>query len=197
MTSKTIPYGDREVPIFERPWQAATPSPYKMTYKLKPGEHWAEAPVTHNQFENYVLLDDGQAIPVGAAIARELMSEGAKSAVFTELWHGLVLVGPDLICVSKDHEDFKELLANLKAANGGRFRGLPDVIACFPDSRIAMREAKNLAAKDRLNTPQHEFARAAYRLLGARLDLGVIQWGRIVAQDASPTELFDKVVGEI
>lgn len=186
---KTIIYGDREVPVFERPWRVAVRSPYRKTYKLKPGEHWAEAPVTHNQFENYVLLDDGQTIPVGAAIARELMSEGAKSAVFTELWHGLVLVGPDLICISQDHEDFKELLANLRTANGGRFRGLPDVIACFSDGRIVMREAKNLAAKDRLNAPQHEFARAAYQLLGERLDLGVIQWGNIVAQEVTPTEL--------
>jgi hypothetical protein len=183
ITRKTITYGGREVPVFERSWQASAPLPYKMTYKLKPGEHWNDAPTSHKQFENYVLLNDGQAVPVGIAIARELMEESAKSAVFTELWAGcLVLVGPDLICISADHGDFKELLAKLRDANQSRFGGLPDVIACFPDGRIAMREAKNLAAKDRLNSNQHKFAHAAYQLLGDQLDLAVVEWGRLITK---------------
>lgn len=68
-TPKTITYGDRQVPVLERSWQTAARSPYKMTYKLKPGHHWKDAPVTNGQFENYVLWGDGQVVPIGAAIA--------------------------------------------------------------------------------------------------------------------------------
>jgi hypothetical protein len=57
-----------------------------------------------------------------------------------------------------------------------KFRGLPDAIGIFPDGRVALREAK-LAKKDRLNKNQHAFARAARTILGARLDLAVVEWG--------------------
>src|SRR3972149_8731295 len=98
-TARTIKYGDTEVPVTERFWKAAERLPYRKTYSLKPGQHWKEAAVTSAQWEHYVLLDNGEAVPVGAVIARELLAEGASSAVFTELWGSLVLVGPDLVCV--------------------------------------------------------------------------------------------------
>ena len=58
---------------------------------------------------------------------------------------------------------------------------MPDVIALFPDGRVAMREAK-VRRKDRLSKTQHPFARVARTLLGDRLDLAVIEWGDDLAQ---------------
>lgn len=112
-TVRSIKYGDAEVPVIERYWKTSRRLPYRKTYSLKPGENWREAAVTPRQSETYVLLDDGEAVPVGAVIARELLLEGALSAVFTELWGGLVLVNPDLICVQEDGL-IKELLDQLR-----------------------------------------------------------------------------------
>jgi hypothetical protein len=55
--------------------------------------------------------------------------------------------------------------------------GLPDVIAIFPDGRVATREAKNVATRERLRGNQHVFASATQNLLGNRLDLAVVEWG--------------------
>lgn len=85
--------------------------------------------------------------------------------------------GPDLICLP-DNGPLPTLVAQLRAANRGRLGGLPDVIALFPDGKVALREAKNVAAKDRLGPKQHTFARAAQQLLGPRLDLALVEWGR-------------------
>jgi len=174
-------YGDREVPVIERFWKVAERLPYRKTYRLKPGQHWKEADVTPDQWEYYVLLNDREAVPVGAVITRELLVEGALSAVFTELWGRLVLVSPDLICV-REEGLIKELLDVLRTETGGRLGGLPDVIAVFPDGRIAMREAKNAAKKDRLRQNQHDFARVAQKLFGDRLSLAVVEWGRSSTQ---------------
>ncbi|MBI4782245.1 MAG: hypothetical protein HY785_13140 [Oscillatoriophycideae cyanobacterium NC_groundwater_1537_Pr4_S-0.65um_50_18] len=179
---RTIKYGDAEVPVIERFWKVAERLPYRKTYSLKPGQHWKDAGVTSKQWESYVLLDDGEAIPVGAAIARELLAEGASFAVFTELWGGLVLVDSDLVCVREEGQ-IQELLDILRTDNGGNLGGLPDAIAIFPDGRIAMREAKNIATKDRLSRKQHDFASIAQRLLGDRLNLTVVEWGRSLKSD--------------
>jgi len=181
MTSnpRTAKFGDTEVPVLERDWTTtAERLPYWKTYGLKPGQHWKDAAITKAQWEYYVLLEDGP-VPVGALIARELMAEGATSAVFTEMWGGLVLVGPDLVCVN-ENGDIRKVLDELRTATGGSLAGLPDVIACFPDGRIAMREAKHVSTnyKDRLGPKQHAFARVAQRLFGDRLDLAVVEWGR-------------------
>jgi hypothetical protein len=176
-TPRTAKYGDVEVPVFERDWPTtADRLPYWKTYGLKPGQHWKDAPVTHDQWEYYVLLDEGP-VPAGA-IARELVAEGATSAVFTEMWGGLVLVGPDLVCVN-EQGDIRKVLDELREATGGKLGGLPDVIALFPNGRIAMREAKHISAnyKDRLGSKQHAFARVAKGLFGDRLDLAIVEWG--------------------
>lgn len=120
-------------------------------------------------------------MPVGAAIARELISEGALTAVFTECWgRGCVLMSPDLICIPKDGE-LSTLLDALRVANGNRWAGLPDVIALFPNGRVAMREAK-VAGKDCVSQTQHSFARVAYGLLGEKLDFAIIEWGHKTAE---------------
>jgi hypothetical protein len=172
---RTITYGDAEVPIIERFWKVAERLPYRKTYKMQVGEHWTEADVTSEQYESYVMLEDGEVVPVGAAIARELVSEGALSAVFTELWGRLVLVNSDLVCVQEDGQ-IKEILDAIRSETGGRLGGLPDVIAVFFDGRIVMREAK-VTKKDRLQKNQHDFARVAQKLFGNKLDLAVVEWG--------------------
>jgi hypothetical protein len=173
----TIKYGDEEVPVIERFLKPAERLPYRKTYRLKPGQHWEEAPVTSAQLEHYVLFDDGKAVPVGAVIARELRAEGASSAVFTELWGCLVLVDPDLVCVQEEGS-IRGVLDVLRVATGGKLGGLPDVVAVFPDGHVVMREAKNVVAKDRLGPKQHAFASVAQKLFGDKLDLAVVEWGR-------------------
>lgn len=174
---RTIRYGDEDVPVIERSWSSPDRLPYRKTYGLKPGQHWKDAAVTPEQWEHYVLRD-GEPVPVGAMIAQELLAEGATIAVFTELWGGVVLVGADLVCVAEEGE-IRQLLDSLRLATGSPLLGgLPDVIGIFPDGRVAMREAKNIGAKDRVGPKQHAFARAAKRLLGDRLDLAVVEWGR-------------------
>ena len=173
-------YGDVEVPLLQRPWRKNHERlPYRKTYSLKPGQHWREAPSTTEQWEHYVHLPEGP-VPVGAAIARELISEGASCAVFTECWgRGCVMMGPDLVCLEWNSE-IATLLKKLRSANGDRWAGLPDVIALFPCGRIAMREAK-VAGKDKISETQHAFARSARALLGSRFDLAVVEWGRETA----------------
>lgn len=123
-----------------------------------------------------MIAENGEAIPVGAAIVRELLAEGASCAVFTELWGGVVLVGHDLRCVEEDGV-IGELLDALRVATGRPgLGGLPDVIAVFPDGRVVMREAKKVSARDKLRPKQHDFADAAFRALGSRLDLAVVEW---------------------
>jgi hypothetical protein len=180
---KTATYGDWVVPVLVRDWVAPARLPYRKTYRLtafpagRKGQHWNAAPTTDEQREHYAILPDGQPVPVGLLIARELVAEGASVAAFSEQWAGrCVLVGPDFRCLGGDGP-LQTLLAQLRLANGGRLGGLPDVLALFPDGKVAMREAKNVAAKDRLGPKQHTFARAAQQLLGSRLDLAVIEWG--------------------
>lgn len=92
----------------------------------------------------------------------------------------LRLIDCNLI-VEEPESPLSDLLNELKIANGGRFAGLPDAVAIFPDERIAFREAK-VAKRDRLNRPQHAFARLARSILGDRFDLAVVEWGYSVAE---------------
>ena len=179
MTSqpRKIRYGNLEVPVLVRSWTGAPRQPYRKTYGLVPGQHWGECQISELQWENYALLPSGQSVPVGSLIAGELRAEGATVAVFTELWAGrCVLIGPDLVCVRGDGA-LGELLTKLREAAGGRLGGLPDVIGLFPDGRVAMREAKNIRARDRIGPKQHAFARIAREVLGDQLDLAVVEWG--------------------
>ena len=171
----TIRWGDDEVPVFQRDWHRhADRLPYRKTYRLKPGDLWHDAPVTENQWENYVRAGN-EVISAGAAIARELLAEGAVTALWTECWGAEpVFVSANLTCVELPGE-LRDILQQIRTAND-RWAGLPDVVALFPDGRVAMREAK-VKGKDRLNSPQHTFARVARALLGNRLDLAVIEWG--------------------
>ncbi len=104
--SDTIAYGGIEVQLLRRGWpRAGGRHPYRKTYRLKPGDAWHDAEVTLDQWEHYVQSDDGP-IPVGAAIVRELLDDGAHTAVFTECWGGgCVLMGHDFVCVEVTGKD--------------------------------------------------------------------------------------------
>jgi hypothetical protein len=176
----TILWGDDQVPVLHRDWcRHHQRLPYRKTYRLKHGERWHDAPTTEKQWEHYVELAD-DIVPAGAVIARELIAEGAVTALWTECWGGVVFMSPDLIAVQAEGE-LGQILQQIRAANGNRWAGLPDVVALFPDGRVAMREAK-VKGKDRLSKTQHSFARAARALLGDRLDLAVVEWGYELAR---------------
>lgn len=173
---RTMVLGDVAVPVYQRPWRAGPRQPYRKTYSLKPGDSWLDAAVTNDQWEHYVLLENGEQVPVGAMICRELVDAGASSAYFTEIWGGLVLVGPDLICAKLKGEP-ERFVSTMRIGLGGSIAGLPDVLGFFPDGRIVFREAKNVAARDRLQPSQHNFARVARTLFGTKVDMAIIEWG--------------------
>jgi hypothetical protein len=162
--------------LIRRPWVSVEKQPYKKTCVLRPGESWFQAPTTDKQWESYARNESGGAVPVGALIAQELSHAGASFAVFTELWGArFVLVGPDLVC-SDGTDETKEIIAEIKARNGGSLAGFPDVMGLMPQGRIAFREAKSIANKDRLTKSQHAMADMLRRVFGARLDLAVVVW---------------------
>ena len=175
-----IRYGDEDVFVLQRDWlRVPQRLPYRKTYRLKPGEEWHNAEVTIDQWEHYVQSAEGP-LPIGAVIARELISDGATSAAFTDCGGtSRVLLGPEPVCVAKEGE-MAILLERLRAANGHRWAGLPDVIAFGADGKVVMREAK-VAGKDRLSKTQHAFGRGARSVLGERLDLAVVEWGKETA----------------
>jgi hypothetical protein len=189
-TTKTIRYGDKLVPVLERPWKSdGGKSPYPETHNLKPGQHWTEGR-TENQFsEHYVMLGENviiypddlprgvASIPVGAAIARELQSDGARWAVWTDCFSAgrfLSIMSPELICLERTGA-IGELFNSFHRANGETWAGIPDTVAIFPDGRVAFRDGKR-AKSDSLKETQHNFARVAERLLGARADFAIVEW---------------------
>ena len=170
----TITYGGEQEKLFLREWKPGEKAPYRKTYSLKPGQHWSDAEETPKQIEGYVLTPDGNQIPVGARIAQVLMAEGAEAAAFVELWGKCVLVNHELICIPEEGE-LGEVLAKIRAENHGKLDGLPDVIAVFPNGKVAFREAKR-SGKDRIRPNQHQMAKLLRELFGTRLDLGVVEW---------------------
>lgn len=174
----TILWGDEEVPVLERGWQGET-KPYRYVNRLKPGQKWTDAVVSSNPqnrpaTERYIQQPEGW-VPPGVLAARELLAEGASLAVWTDLWgHQAVFMSPDLVCVKVEGELW-DVLQEIKAALG-KWSGLPDAIALFPDGRIVMRDMK--AGRDKLQETQHAFARTARGLFPGRIEFGVVEWGR-------------------
>lgn len=176
MTMRYTRLGDQDVPVYQFDWKAGERQPYRKTYSLVPGQSWWDAEITDKQFENYAFDDDGNQIPVGALIARQLVKEGAKFAVFTEMWaRKFVMVDQDLNCVSPSSQA-EEVLVKIKAANDNKLGGFPDVFAIHPDGKLSFREAKSIKAKDRVGPKQHEFANLLRSLFGSKVDLGVVEW---------------------
>lgn len=175
MQQRTTPWGSFEVPVLERSWRSGQKSPYRKTYSLKPGQSWFDAPVTQKQWEYYVEGVGDVPIPVGAAIVSELMADGAEQVFFVELWSGVVIVDHALSCCDCTGA-VASLFDEIRRVNDGKLVGFPDVVAFFPDGRVVLREAKNLAKKDRLGIRQHMMADILRSLLGQRADLAVVHW---------------------
>lgn len=167
-------WGDEDVAVETKPWRAASDvNGYRQTYKLMPGDRWIDAPLGEGQYENLVATDDGP-LPVGLAIARELVNAGASWAVMVELWGGLVLVNHEGVCVPLDGE-VGQLLTVMRRANGGRWGGFADVVG-LRGHRVIVREAKVAGGRDRLRPNQHQFLRAMRQHFGSDLDAAVVQW---------------------
>lgn len=176
MTDLTIMLGSQRAKLLRRPWKAGPRQPYRKTYNLQPGQHWRDAAQTPDQWERYVSLDDGEQMPVGALIARELMTDGAQVAAFTEQWAGkCVLVDHKLMCISDDPV-LVAVLDEIRAETRGRLGGLPDVMGVFPDGTVVFREAKNVSARDKLGPKQHALADVLRKIFAGRLDLAVVEW---------------------
>ena len=113
-------------------------------------------------------------------VAREMLSDGASVAIWTECYGRgrCVLMSDSLVCVDfAQIGELGELLLAIRKNNDDRWAGLPDAIGIFSNESIVMRDAK-VANKDKISLTQHAFARAARSVLGDRLDLAVIEWGR-------------------
>jgi Holliday junction resolvase len=80
----------------------------------------------------------------------------------------------DLVRVWCDGE-LGEVIETIRAANNNSLRGLPDVIAMFPDGRLVCREAKR-SKKDRPSDKQHRMAKVLRQLYGDKLDLAIVEW---------------------
>jgi hypothetical protein len=182
---RTILYGDTQVSLLSRPWKCVNGGRSATLYHrieiMKPGQCWSDMADPHCKYNEYYVILDGKPLPVGVMIARELEEQGAMVALCTDgTMDRYRFVNTSLICVQPE-PPLSHVLEQLRIANGGSFRGLPDVVGIFPDGRIALREAK-VAKKDRLNKNQHAFARVARRVLGERLDLAVVEWGYETAE---------------
>jgi hypothetical protein len=170
---RSISFGDLDVPVIAREWRSAPGVVgYRKIYRLHPGELWVDAPVSGNQYEHLALID-GRPLPVGVAIAAELMREGVDWAYCTEMWTRVVLLDHNARCVAVAGPT-EELLERLRNANDGSLSGLTDVIAVRGDD-VILREAKRVG-RDRIQKQQHRFASAAQRFLGDSLDLAVVEW---------------------
>ena len=147
---------------------------YRKTYSLVPGQRWSDAPVTLDQYEHLVELD-GEVVPVGVAIARELVAAGADWAYCTELWAGkLVLLDHNATCAAVEGP-VAELLDEMRTTNGGRLGGLPDVIG-RRGQRVILREAKLGGGRDKLRPNQDAFLSAQREHFGEALDAAVVEW---------------------
>jgi hypothetical protein len=170
----SVTLGDGPVAVLRRSWGGAPAVAYRKSFRLRPGQAWHDADRSSSLRGRYALVD-GEVLPVGVAIARELVASGAGWAYATEVWAGrVVLLGPDLVCAAADGA-VGALLSLLRRANGS-YAGLPDVVG-VAGGRVVLRSARDVAARERLASPHHEFARAARRLFGDRLDLAVVEWG--------------------
>lgn len=169
----------------ERDWVSVRIDGYRKTYALRPGQSWRDAPVSADQYEHLVLQDD-EPVPVGVAIARELMASGADWAYCTELWGGSgpVLLDQHGMCVSPS-SSAAAFLQLVREVNNSGFGGLPDVIAQRGDIMI-VREAKLGRGRDKLRNNQHSLIRSLRTRLGDRLDAAVIEW-QVSSDKKTPT----------
>lgn len=173
-TEKMIRFGSGNVPVYRGDWKPATKQPYRKTYALKPGQSWFDIESTGSQIETYAMDQLGRAVPVDAMVASELKTKGATDAAFVELWGGIVLVDENLVCISPAGNALWQIINQVKKTRG-RLSGFPDVLALFPDGRIAFREIKKRTG-DSIRPNQHEVADLLREMFGSRADLAIVEW---------------------
>jgi hypothetical protein len=178
-------YGSALVPVLRRCWRCAPKQAYRRTYDLNPGQSWFDAGTTDEQGEHYVLDNDGHAVPVGVMVARELKADGASEAAMVELWGGAVVVDERPVCVGRrvdgriecasSHVETESILSRVLEECDGSLGGFPDVVAVYPDGRIALREVKR-AGKDKVQANQDTMADILRELFGKKADLALVEW---------------------
>jgi hypothetical protein len=111
----SVMYGDDLVPVWRRPWRSAGDlGGFRMISELEVGQHWTEARLAPNMHEHLPVID-GAPVPVGVAIAADLIRDGADVAYCTELLMPRPLVTLDSL--GRHHR-----LAHLEAARVSRPR---------------------------------------------------------------------------
>jgi hypothetical protein len=192
------------IPTLRRYWQSTgTGVPYYGIHDLKVGDRWwTDNPPPTRFKQHYVSirgLETGaenserrpvvykediargvQYIPAEAAIARELLAQGAEWAIFSDCFtHGRTFVQPDLKCVEPQGE-LAAMLDRLRAATSRpNLGGLPDVIAKLDTGMIAFREAKYVTKnyRDAWGPKQENMASAAMKLWPGNIDIAIVEWG--------------------
>ena len=121
-----------------------------------------------------------QYIPAEAAIARELLAQGAEWAIFSDCFtHGRTFVLPDLRCIEPQGELAAMLHQLREVTSRPNLDGLPDVIAKLANGMLAFREAKYVTKKyrDVWGPKQENMASTAMELWPGKIDVAIVEWG--------------------
>lgn len=173
-----IEFGSESVSVYWGDWKPAPEElyrrSYRKTYDLKPGQSWFDLEVGGDQVEAYATDELGRAVPVDPVAASELKLNGATDVAFVELWGGVTLVNENLVCISAAGNALGRILDRVKESRG-RLGGFPDVLALFPDGRIAFREIKR-HKKDGIRPNQHEAADCLRKIFDSRADIAIVEW---------------------
>jgi hypothetical protein len=121
-----------------------------------------------------------QYIPAEAAIARELLAQGAEWAIFSDCFtHGRTFVLPGLKCVEPQGELAAMLDQLREVTSRPNLGGLPDVVAKLANGMLTFREAKYVTKKyrDVWGPKQEDMATRAMELWPGKIDVAIVEWG--------------------
>ena len=192
------------MPTLRRYWQSTgTGVQYHGIHDLKVGDlWWSDQPRLTKFTQHYVSIRDlevgdfdlehrpvvydediargVQYIPAEAAIARELLTQGAQWAIFSDCFTGgRTFVRPDLRCIQPEGELAGMLDKLREATSRPNLGGLPDVVAKLENGMIAFREAKYVTKKyrDIWGPKQEDLANTAMKLWPGKIDVAIVEWG--------------------
>jgi len=193
-----------DIPTLRRYWQSTgTGVQYRGIHDLKVGDlWWSDLPRATKFTQHYVSISGLEAgdfdlehravvydediargvqyIPAEAAIARELLTQGAQWSIFSDCFTGgRTFVRPDLRCIQPEGE-LADMLDKLREATSRpNLGGLPDVVAKLENGMVAFREAKYLTKKyrDVWGPKQEDLANTAMKLWPGKIDVAIVEWG--------------------
>ena len=175
-------YGMHDLKVGDR-WWRDNPTPTKFTQHYVSIEG-LDAGIADLERRPVVYLEDIargiQYIPAEAAIARELLAQGAEWAIFSDSFgRGRAFVQPDLKCVEPQGELASMLNRLREATSRPTLGGLPDVIAKLAAGIFAFREAKYVTKKykDVWGPKQEEISSIAMKLWPDKIDVAIVEWG--------------------